>query len=209
MERAAHQQGRLLGRMEGLGFEGRIEAQLETLTDDVVHSSEIEGEDLPQNQVRSSIARQLGMNHISNLVSSSRDVDSVVAMMIDAMTNFDKALSEERLFKWHSSLFEGENRNHRITIGHYRDRPMEVVSGPYGKERVHFEAPLGYKLRDETNKFLNWLETPDDHATPLLRAGIAHLWFVSIHPFDDGNGRIARAIADMAFARAENSNQRY
>jgi len=209
MERAAHQQGRLLGRMEGLGFEGRKEAQLEALTDDVVHSSEIEGEDLPKNQVRSSIARQLGMKNISNLVPSSKGVDSVVAMMTDAATNYGKALTEERLFKWHSSLFEGENNSHRIDIGCYRNGPMQVVSGPYGKERVHFEAPPGYKLHDEMNKFLTWLEKSEDEATPLLRAGIAHFWFITIHPFDDGNGRIARAIADMALARTEDSDQRY
>ena len=164
-ECAAHKQGRLLGRMEGLGFEGRNEAQLEALTDDVVHSSEIEGENLPASQVRSSIVRQLGMKNISNLVPSSREVDSVVAMMTDATTHYDKALSKERLFKWHSSLFAGENSNHRITIGRYRDGPMKVVSGLYGKERVHFEAPSAIKLNDEMNKFLNWFNKPEDQAT--------------------------------------------
>lgn len=209
VERAAHQQGRLLGRMDGLGFDDRNQAQLEALTDDVVHSSEIEGENLPPNEVRSSIARQLGMKNITQLVPSSSNVDSVVKMMTDATTHYDRPLDSRRLFTWHKSLFESESRNLRITVGRYRDDHMEVVSGPYGQERVHFEAPPAYRLQQEMDAFLSWFEKPKKDSSPLLTAGIAHFWFVTIHPFDDGNGRIARAIADMALARAERSNQRY
>lgn len=209
IEQAAYGQGRLLGRMDGLGFDLKDQAQLHTLTDDVLNSSEIEGEHLPENEVRSSIARKLGMKNIKDLVPSRRDVDNVVAMMTDATTNFDKPLTKKRLFEWHKALFEGEQGITRIVKGEYRFGPMEVVSGPYGKERVHFEAPPPNSLQKEMDRFLKWFEEPKKDESPLIRAAIAHFWFVTIHPFDDGNGRIARAIADMALARAEKSDKRF
>jgi Fic family protein len=207
----SHQQGRLLGKMEAIGFELRSEAHLRTLTEDVVKSSQIEGENLEPNQVRSSIARRLGMD-VGGLVNSDRNVDGVVEMMLDATGNYAEALTEERLFAWHASLFPtGRSGMSKIRVGNWRDDsrgPMQVISGPIGREKVHYQAPSADRLPDEMSMFLNWFEQPGDIA-PLLTAGLAHLWFVTIHPFDDGNGRIARAIADMAFARAENTGQRF
>ncbi len=207
--RAAHEQGRLLGKMDGLGFGQRDETQLHALTDEVMKSSEIEGEVLPQKEVRSSIARQLGMKHIDDLVSSSRDINSIVKMTTDATTKFDEPLTEHRLFNWHKLLFpSGRSGMTNITTGRYREGPIQVVSGPIGRERVHYEAPPDSHLKQEMKKFLAWFAAPGK-LDPLLVAGQAHFWFVTIHPFDDGNGRIARAIADMALARAENSPRRY
>lgn len=208
-ENAASQQGRLLGRMECLGDDLQDQAQLHALTDDVVNSSEIEGEELPESEVRSSIARHLGMKNIKDLIPSPRDVDNVVAMMTDAATHYDKPLTQRRLFDWHKTLFEADSRKNQITIGAYRKDKMAVVSGPYGKERIHFEAPPAVRLNKEMNKFLSWIEKPNKSSAALIRAGIAHLWFVTIHPFDDGNGRIARAITDMTLARSEQSNRRF
>ncbi|GJL83140.1 MAG: cell division protein Fic [marine bacterium B5-7] len=197
--------------MEALGFELRSEAHLETLTEDVVKSSEIEGEKLEREQVRSSIVRRLGMD-VGGLVHSDRNVEGVVEMMLDATGNYADPLSEERLFAWHASLFPtGRNGMTRIQVGCWRDDsngPMQVVSGPIGREQVHYEAPPAKRLPDEMAKFLQWFEQPGD-MDPLLIAGLAHLWFVTIHPFDDGNGRIARAIADMALARTEKTGQRF
>ncbi|MEJ2445441.1 MAG: Fic family protein [Exilibacterium sp.] len=207
--RAAHEQGRLLGKMDGLGFDQRDEAQLHALTDEIMKSSEIEGEDLPQKQVRSSIARKLGMKHIDDLVPSSRDVDGIVEMMTNATTKFDEPLTEHRLFNWHTQLFpSGRSGMTHIATGRYREKPIQVVSGPIGRERVHYEAPPASHLKQEMKKFLAWFDAPGK-IDPLLVAGQAHFWFVTIHPFDDGNGRIARAIADMALARAEKSPRRY
>jgi Fic family protein len=210
LTRVAHAQGRLLGKMEALGFEAlRDEAHLNAMTDDVVKSSEIEGEHLPQDEVRSSIARKLGMKHVKDLVPSSRDVDGIVEMMTDATTNYDRPLTRRRLFAWHRSLFPvGKSGLSVIDTGKYRDGPMQVVSGVIGKEKVHFEAPSADRLTEQMAEFLDWFEDPGE-MNPLLAAGLAHFWFVTIHPFDDGNGRIARAIADMALARAENSSRRY
>lgn len=210
LTRVSHEQGRLLGKMEGLGFEElKDEAHLNAMTDDVVKSSEIEGEQLPQDQVRSSIARQLGMKHVKDLVPSSRDVDGIVELMTDATTNHDRPLTRRRLFKWHESLFPtGKSGLGKIATGQYRDGPMQVVSGPIGKEKIHYEAPPADKLTAYMADFLDWFEEPGD-MNPLLAAGLAHFWFVTIHPFDDGNGRIARAIADMALSRAEQSSRRY
>lgn len=203
-----HRQGKLLGRMEGLGFDLRNEAMLRTLTSDVVKSSEIEGETLDKDQVRSSIAKRLGLE-IGGLISSDRHVDLVVEMMLDATQAYDQPLDAERLFGWHAALFPtGRSGMARIRVGNWRDGPMEVVSGPYGRERVHFEAPKAARLDAEMTRFLPWFnQTPD--TDPVIHAAIAHLWFVTIHPFDDGNGRIARAIADMALARSEDSAQRF
>jgi Fic family protein len=205
-----HRQGRLIGHMEALGFPLREEAVLQALTEDVIKSSEIEGEVLDRDQVRSSIARRLGMD-VGGLVPADRNVEGVVEMMLDATQSYTKPLTAERLFAWHAALFPtGRSGMSRITVGAWRkgdDGPMQVVSGPIGRERVHYEAPEAGRLDGEMARFFDWFETssPD----PVLKAGIAHLWFVTIHPFDDGNGRIARAIADLALARAEGTAQRF
>lgn len=197
--------------MEALGFPLRSEAVLQTLTLDVLKSSEIEGEILDPKKVRSSIARRLGMD-IGGLVPSDRHVDGVVEMMLDATQNFDKPLTRDRLFGWHASLFPaGRSGMYKITVGAWRKDShgsMGVVSGPTGRERVHFEAPEADRLKDEMKDFLSWFNGPMD-LDPVLKAGIAHLWFVTIHPFEDGNGRIARAIADMQLARADGSRERF
>jgi Fic family protein len=206
-----HRQGRLIGRMEALGFPLRSEAVLRTLTQDVLKSSEIEGEILDAASVRSSLARRLGID-IGALAPADRNVDGVVEMMLDATQNFGSKLSAERLFGWHAALFPtGYSGLNRVAVGAWRDDatgPMQVVSGPVGKERVHFEAPAAPRLDAEMRRFLDWLDT-EAALDPVLKAGLAHLWFVTIHPFDDGNGRIARAIVDMCLARAENSAQRF
>jgi Fic family protein len=208
---ARHLQGRLVGQMEALGFRLREEAVLRTLTEDVVKSSEIEGQKLDADQVRSSVARRLGLD-IGGLQAADRHVEGVVEMMLDATQRYDQPLTTERLFGWHASLFPtGRSGMHRITVGAWRDdqtAPMEVVSGPVGREHVHFEAPGADRLEGEMQRFLDWFN--DDTTTePVLKAALAHLWFVTIHPFDDGNGRIARAIADMLLARSEGSSQRF
>ena len=184
---------------------------LETLTEDVIQSSEIEGEHLDREQVRSSIARRLGMD-VAGLVASDRNVEGVVEMMLDATQRYAEPLSTERLFGWHAALFPtGRSGMTRIAVGQWRDDaggPMQVVSGPIGRERVHYEAPTADRLDGEMARFLAWFEG-ESATDPVLKAAIAHLWFVTIHPFDDGNGRIARAIADMALARSEGSAQRF
>jgi Fic family protein len=206
-----HRQGRLTGHMEALGFDPRQEAHLQTLTADVIKSSEIEGEHLDAAQVRSSIARRLGMD-IGGLVAADRHVEGVVEMMLDATRHFDKLLDEQRLFAWHAALFPtGRSGMSRITVGAWRDDrggPMQVVSGPMGQERVHFEAVPASRIAAEMAAFFAWFNAKAD-MDEVLRAALAHLWFVTIHPLDDGNGRIARAIADMALARSENSPQRF
>lgn len=206
-----HKQGRLLGKMEGLGFKLKTEASLQTLTEDVVKSSEIEGEKLPVDQVRSSIARRLGLD-IAGMVQADRHVEGVVQLMVDATQKFDKPLTTDRLFGWHAALFPtGRSSMYKIPVGDWRkaeDDPMQVLSGPMGKERVHFEAPAASRLKGEIDEFLNWFNGFKD-IDFLLKSGIAHLWFVTIHPFGDGNGRIARAIADMQLSRSDNSNQRF
>jgi Fic family protein len=207
----SREQGRLLGRMQDLGFELRREAQLSTLTEDVVRSSEIEGEKLDSDQVRSSIARRLGMD-VGGLVPSDREVEGVVDMMLDATTNYAQPLTADRLFGWHAALFPtGRSGPQKITVGNWRDDsggPMQVVSGPIGRQKVHYEAPPAARLPEDMDRFLSWFEAPG-HTDPVLVAALAHLWFVTIHPFDDGTGRIARAIADMALARSEGSSQRF
>ena len=204
-------QGKLLGKMEALGFDLRNEAHLQTLTQDVVKSSEIEGEHLEPDQVRSSIARRLGMD-IAGLVPSDRNVDGVVGMMLDATGKYDEALTVERLYAWHAALFPtGRSGMYRIAVAAWRDDsdgPMQVVSGPVGREKVHYEAPPANRVQQEIESFLKWFNTADDN-DPILKAGLAHLWFVTIHPFDDGNGRVARAIADMALSRSDESRQRF
>jgi Fic family protein len=206
-----HRQGRLLGRLEGLGFRLRVEASLTTLTTDVIKSSAIEGTLLDAGQVRSSIARRLGLDFGGN-VQPSRDVEGVVEMMLDATQKYAGPLTAERLFGWHASLFPtGRSGMRRITVGAWRPAeigPMQVVSGPMGRERVHFEAPAADRLQHEVSVFLDWFGAANG-IDPVLKAGIAHFWFVTIHPFEDGNGRISRAIADMALARAEGTIERF
>jgi len=204
-------QSKLLGRMEALGFDLRNEAQLRSLTQEVVKSSEIEGEHLDSDQVRSSIARRLHID-VAGLVASDAKVDGVVEMMLDATINYDKPLTARRLHAWHAALLcARRNSPQGIAIGKWRDDslgPMQVVSGPMGRERVHFEAPLASRVEAEIARFLEWFNA-SDRTQWLIKAGIAHLWFVTIHPFDDGNGRMARAIADMALARSDQAPQRF
>jgi len=196
--------------MQALGFPLRSEAMLHTLTEDVLMSSAIEGEILDRQQVRSSIARRLGME-IAGLVQADRNVDGVVEMMLDATQHYTHPLTAGRLFDWHAALFPtGRSGMTHITAGAWRtdrDGPMRVVSGPVGRERIHYQAPASDRLDAEMAQFLQWFETatPD----PVIKAAVAHVWFVTIHPFDDGNGRIARAIADLALARADDSAQRF
>ncbi len=206
-----YEQGRLIGHMEALGFNLRQEAVLQTLTSDVLKTSEIEGEKLDAEQVRSSIARRLGMD-IGGLKLADRNVEGIVEMTLDATRRHREPLTAERLFAWHASLFPtGRSGMTKIRAGAWRDDsagPMQVVSGPVGKERVHFQAPEAERLDREMQAFLDDFNAEPD-VDLVLKAALAHLWFVTIHPFDDGNGRIARAIADMALARSENSPQRF
>jgi len=209
-----HRQGRLIGRMENLGFSFRAEATLQTLTTEIIKSSEIEGEMLDHDSVRSSVARRLGMD-IGALAPADRNVEGVVEMTLDATQNYNAPLTAPRLFGWHAALFpSGYSGMRKIAVARWRDDfrgPMQVVSGPIGQEHVHFEAPAAARLDREMSAFLQWFEAQDAKSAtdPVLQAGLAHLWFVTVHPFDDGNGRIARAIADMALARSEKSPQRF
>ncbi len=211
LARVRHRQGRLIGRMEGLGFQLKAEANMQTLTEEIVKSSEIEGEILDKKQVRSSIARRLGID-VGGLTPTDRSVEGVVEMTLDATQKFAEPLTAARLFDWHAALFPtGRSGMSRITVGGWRDDnngPMQVVSGPLGRERVHYEAPPAKKLNSEMQTFLKWF---NGSATidPVLKAALAHLWLVTIHPFEDGNGRIARAITDLALARSEQSAQRF
>ncbi len=206
-----HRQGRLIGRMRALGFPLREEAVLRTLTEDVLKSSEIEGEILDKEQIRSSIARRLGMEAAA-LPSADRNVEGVVEMMLDATQKYGEALTQERLLAWHASLFPtGRSGMKKIIVGAWRDEnsgPMQVVSGPYGRERIHYEAPAAGRLDAEMQALLDWFNGTDD-TDLVIKAALAHLWFVTIHPFEDGNGRIARAIADLSLARSEQSPQRF
>ena len=198
--------------MEGLGFDLQKQAELDTLTLEVLKSSEIEGEHLDADQVRSSIARRLGMD-MGGAEPIDRQVEGAVEMMIDATKNYAQPLTAERLLGWHAALFPTSRSGLRkIAVGSWRDDahgPMQVVSGPIGKERVHYEAPAASLLDGEMTAFLDWANDGADPTDPVLRAAIAHLWFVTIHPFDDGNGRVARAIADWALSRSESTPQRF
>jgi Fic family protein len=206
-----HRQGRLIGRMEGFGFQLRAEAVLQTLTEEVIKSSEIEGEILDRDQVRSSLARRLGVD-IGGLTPTERHVEGVVEMMLDATQRYAEPLTQSRLFAWHAALFPtGHSGMTKIKVGGWRSDkagPMQVVSGPIGRERIHYQAPAAERLRHEMQGFLGAFNT-EDGTDLVLKAGVAHLWFVTIHPFDDGNGRIARAIADMMLARSDRSPQRF
>ncbi len=207
-----YRQGRLAGRMQSLGFHLRQEAMLETLTQDVHKSSDIEGERLDLEQVRSSVGRRLGMD-IGGLRHVEDKVEGVVEMMLDATGNYDLSLTRDRLWRWQAALFPTTRRSRMlpITVGGWRDDrtgPIQVISGPIGKERVHFEAPAAERIDNEMEAFLSWFNESSD-TDGVIRAALAHLWFVTIHPFDDGNGRIARAITDMALARSEGGSQRF
>ena len=205
-------QGKLVGKMESLGFELRNEAVLETLTLDVIKTTEIEGELLNAEQVRSSIARKLGMT-ISGLIASDRNVDEIVDMMLNATQEYNTPLTKERLFDWHYSLFPtGRSGMYKIKVGNWRDDstgPMQVVSGALGKEKIHYQAPKSVDLINEMNVFLNWFNKEESHQDLVIKSGIAHFWFVTLHPFEDGNGRISRAIADMLLARSDGISQRF
>ena len=198
-------QGMVIGKMRALGFELQNQANLEILTQDVLKSTEIEGEILNPEQVRSSIARRLGLD-ISGLVHSDRNVDGVVEMMLDATGNYDKPLTKERLFGWHNALFPtGFGGIYKIIIGSWRDDstgPMQVVSGPMGKERVHYQAPAAELLDKQMRHFFKWINDKQQ-IDLIVKAAIAHLWFITLHPFEDGNGRIARAITDMILAQSD------
>jgi Fic family protein len=211
LTRVRHRQGRLIGRLEGLGFQFKAEAFLQTLTEEVIKSSEIEGEILDREQVRSSIARRLGMD-FGALTPADRNVEGVVEMMIDATQKYAEPLTVERLDAWHASHFPtGRSGMTRIAVSRWRDDksgPMQVVSGPMSRERIHHQAPAAKHLHREMRAFLKWFNGrpgPDE----VLKAALAHLWFVTVHPFDDGNGRIARTIADMALARSEQTAQHF
>lgn len=203
-----HMQGKIIGQMNALGFSAKEEATLSTLTLDVVKSSEIEGEMLNYDQVRSSIARRLGIN-TAGLVPSSRHIEGIVEMMLDATQRYSLPLTEKRLFGWHAALFPtGYSGPYEIEVGQYRTGQMQVVSGAMGKEKVHYEALKPERVKVEMDKFLDWFNQ-DNQLDPVLKAAIAHFWFIIIHPFDDGNGRIGRAITDMLLARAEGSGERF
>ncbi|WP_010662199.1 Fic family protein [Marinilabilia salmonicolor] len=203
-----HLQGKIFGQMSALGFSLKEETILSTLTLDVLKSSEIEGEFLNKEQVRSSIAKKLGFDN-AGIVHVDKHVEGVVEMMLDATQRYDKTLDHKRVFGWHASLFPtGWSGIHRIDTGSYRDGEMQVGSGPMGKEKIHFQAPPANVVEKEMNAFLNWFNTESD-IDGVLKAAIAHFWFIIIHPFDDGNGRIARAISDMLLARSEESSQRF
>ncbi len=206
-----NKQGRLLGRMDGLAFDLRVQAGVTVLTEEIVKSSAIEGEKLDSEEVRSSIRRRLGLD-VAGLPTPSRNVEGIVQVMLDATTNFTAPLTKERLFHWHAALFPtARSGMNPIAVAKWRDGthgPMQVVSGPLGRERVHFEAPDAARVDFEMLRFLDWFNSsqPED---AVLKAAIAHFWFVTIHPFDDGNGRLARTIADMALARSDGTKDRF
>ncbi|MCT9123864.1 Fic family protein [Cupriavidus gilardii] len=211
MAETARAQGLLLGRLADLGMGFRNEACLAVLTEDVVKTSAIEGESLDVASVRSSVARRLGVD-IGALAPADRYVDGVVDMILDATSNAQQPVNADRLFGWHAALFPtGYSGMSRIRVAAWRDDangPMQVVSGPIGRQRVPYEAPPADRLEAETARFVDWLNGSGEDP-PLLKAGIGHLWFVTLHPFDDGNGRIARAIGDLLLARADGTPQRF
>jgi Fic family protein len=211
LSNARFKQGILLGKMENLGFDLKKQASLDILTSDILKTSEIEGEELEADQVRSSVAKHLRIAGYS-LSKPNRDVEALVEMILDATQNYATPLTKERLFKWHKILFSGTyNSDGSLNIGSWRDYkkdPMQVISGPYGKEKIHFEAPNAKKVETEMKNFLKWFEG-ESNDDSIIKSAIAHFWFVTIHPFEDGNGRIARAVTDLALARSENSSERF
>lgn len=211
MAEASHAQGLLMGRLSDVGLALRDQASLGALTEDVVKTSAIEGEQLDVGSVRSSIARRLGVD-IGGLAPVDRSVEGVVEMVLDATVNCRAPVSKDRLFGWHAALFPtGYSGLSRIRVGSWRDDasgPMQVVSGGVGRQKVHFEAPPADRIESEAGRFLDWVNGNSEEP-PLIKAGLGHLWFVTLHPFDDGNGRIARAIGDLLLARADGSTQRF
>lgn len=202
-------QGRLLGKMTSLEFGYQEEATLENITLDILKSSEIEGEKLNKQQVRSSIARRLGLE-VAGLVNSARNIDGIVEMMLDATQYYKNPLTEKRIFGWHAALFPiGYSGNYKIDVACYRKGEMQVVSGGFGHEKIHYEAVEEENIKSEMDKFLKWIDTENEQLDSVIKAAIAHLWFVTIHPFDDGNGRIARTICDMLLARSDESKYRF
>lgn len=202
-------QGMISAQMNALGFSLKEEITLTTLTLDVVKSSEIEGELLNFDQVRSSIARRLGMD-VAGLITSDRNIEGIVEMMLDATQNFLQPLTEQRLFGWHSLLFPtGWSGMYKIEVGQYRTGEMQIVSGAMGKEKIHFVAPEAKIVKSEMDIFLKWLNSDSSELDYVLKAAIAHFWFIIIHPFDDGNGRIARAISDLILAKSDKSSERF
>lgn len=211
MAEVSRAQGLLIGRLADVGMAPRDQASLAALTEDVIKTSEIEGEQFNVESVRSSIARRLGVD-IGALAPADRHIEGVVEMVLDATGNCNTSITSERLFGWHAALFPtGYSGLAKIKVGGWRDDgggPMQVVSGPIGRQRVHFEAPSADRLEDETRHFFEWVNV-EANEPPLIKAGLAHLWFITLHPFDDGNGRIARAISDLLLARADGSPQRF
>lgn len=205
-----HNQGRLLGRMDGLGFKLREEASLRTLTEEVVKTSEIEGEHLDAEQVRSSLARRLGLERGAFKANVDHNVEGIVQVILDATGKYDQPVTQERLFGWHAALFPtGWSGLKKIVVGRWREEGIDVVSGAEGKQRVHFEGPPAKRVPDEMTAFLAWFNDEKTKIDPVLKAAVAHFWFVTIHPFEDGNGRIGRALADMMLARSEKTSQRF
>ena len=201
-------QGNILGQMDTFGFATKEEANLTTLTLEVVKSSEIEGEKLDYEQVRSSIARRLGIN-IAGIPATNRNIEGIVEILLDATQNFKSPITNERLFGWHAALFPtGFSGIHKIEVGQYRSEEMQIVSGAMGKEKIHYHAVPANHVAHEMNAFIKWM---NDNSTidPVIKSAIAHFWFIIIHPFDDGNGRIARAISDMLLAQADGISERY
>lgn len=206
--RVRAKQGNIIGRMLSLGFDSQDEAVLSNISRELIRSSEIEGEKLNFDEVRSSIAIRLGIG-TAGLVPVSRYVDGIVEMQLDATQNYNKPLSDDRLFGWHNVLFPtGMSGLYRIDVGKYRNGDMQVVSGAMGFEKVHYQAPAAERVPIEMKRFITWINNYND-IDSVLKAAIAHFWFVSIHPFDDGNGRIARALTDMLLARSENCSKRF
>jgi len=203
-----HLQGKIFGQINALGFSIKEETMLATLTLDVLKSSEIEGELLNYEQVRSSIARRLGLEY-AGMVYPDRNVEGVVEMMLDATQNYQEKLDEERLFAWHAALFPtGRSGMNKIDVGKYRKEEMQVVSGAMGKEKIHYQAPPAEQVKQEMDNFIEWFNK-DTKLDYVVKSAIAHFWFIIIHPFDDGNGRIARAISDLLLARSDGSSQRF
>ena len=208
LTRVASLQGRVLGKMQQLGFDVQQEAMLNALTEEITKSSEIEGEILNSEQVRSSLARRLNIN-LSKEIQPSHHIEGMVETMMDAVRNFNKPIMKSRLFGWHASLFPtGYSGMQKIRVGKFRDGEMQIVSQKFGRNVVHYEAPPPEEVQAQMKKFLDWLNR-DNNENPLLKSAIAHLWFVIIHPFDDGNGRITRIISEMLLARAENTSLRF
>lgn len=210
LAKARYLQGNLLGKMSALGFRFREEATLKILTQDIIKTSEIEGEKLDYENVRSSLAKRLGIN-IGGKEYNNRYIDGIVEVMLDATLHYNKELTKDRLFGWHHALFPlGRNGIDRIIVGNWRGKSsgaMQVISGPLGKEKIHYEAPISEKIEQEMQNFIQWFNLTNHDL--VIKAAIAHFWFVTIHPFEDGNGRIARALADMMLAKSENNSQRF